>query len=179
MKLLGRAHRWPAGIAGVLLLNLGVGVVLMRVASADRHFAVEPDYYRRALAWDSTQAQLRRNAQLGWQLAPRLGPVEPVRGALLELDLADRSGVALANAHVTVEARQVAHAGEVHTLVLEPTERTGTYRATQPLVRTGLHELRIAATVGPERFTAHLRLDASRDGPAQLVTARPGDPSPR
>jgi hypothetical protein len=66
----------------------------------------------------------------------------------------------------------------VHILVLEPTEHAGTYRATQPLTRTGLHELRIVATVGPERFTAHLRLDASRDGRAQLVTARPGDPSP-
>lgn len=175
MKLLHRSHRWPVGIAGALLLNLGVGVQLMRVANADQHFAVEPDYYRRALAWDSTQAQLVRNAELGWQPAVHLGPVDSASGALLELQLADRSGAALGGATITAEARQVAHAGEVLVLEFDPTSVAGVYRAREPLTRTGLHELRISATVGSERFTAHLRLEAFRDAVAQVVTARPGD----
>jgi hypothetical protein len=38
---------------------------------------VEPDYYRKAVAYDSTLAQERHDAQLGWQLTATTGGLDP------------------------------------------------------------------------------------------------------
>jgi hypothetical protein len=68
----------------------------------------------------------------------------------------------------------VAHANEVFVANLLPTGVAGAYTAGLPLARTGLWEIRVVAIRGDARLTAQLRLDARRDGPAVLVTDRPG-----
>jgi nitrogen fixation protein FixH len=175
--LLRRDRIWPAIIVTLLLGNVTLGVVLMRVASGDPHFAVEPDYYRRAVGWDSTQAQARQNLALGWQLVPALGAVgggDP----LLTLVLRDASGAPLDGASVSVEARAVAHASDVLAANLLPTGTPGTYAADLPVAREGLWEVRAVAIRGEDQLTAQLRLDARRDGPAVVVTERPGAADP-
>lgn len=168
---------WPTIIVTLLLGNVTLGVVLMRVASADPHFAVEPDYYRRAVGWDSTQAQARQNIALGWQVTPSLGGVGGGETPFTIL-LTDATGVPLDGASVSVEARAVAHAADLLTAHLLPTGTPGTYAAMLPVAREGLWEVRAVAVRGDARLTAELRLDARRGGPATVVTARPGAADP-
>ena len=52
----------------VLALTVAGNLWVMRIANADPSFSVEPDYYRKAVDWDSTMAQRARNEALGWQL---------------------------------------------------------------------------------------------------------------
>ena len=48
-------------IVALLVGGAGANVGLMLVATSDASFAVEPDYYQKALAWDETMAQAARN----------------------------------------------------------------------------------------------------------------------
>lgn len=95
------AAAWPLAIGAVLALTVIANVALLVAAGAPGATQVEPDYYRRALAWDSTQADRVRSAALGWRAEAAFAtPVaqgtpisvalldagdQPVRGARLEL----------------------------------------------------------------------------------------------
>ena len=58
---------WPWAIAAVLGLTVVANIMLWRAANAPGTNDLEPDYYRRAIAWDSTQAARVRSARLGWR----------------------------------------------------------------------------------------------------------------
>lgn len=178
MTLIRKDRIWPTIVVTVLLGNLALGVVLYRVANADSHFAVEADYYRKALDWDSTQAQDARNASLGWRVTPAMGPLAAPSPTRLTLDLAAADGTPLTGATATLEARQVAHAAEVITATLGNDVTPGQLVGELALDREGLWELRILIDHAGQRFTDQLRLDVSRDAPARVVRARPGDPIP-
>lgn len=178
MALLRKDRIWPTLIATALLGNVALGFFLIRVAQGDEHFAVEPDYYQKAVAWDSTMAQATRNTALGWQLTPRLGAIQPGQEATLVLDVRDADGLAVAGAVITIEAMPVAYAGEVLRTVLLPGSEAGRYHAAMAMSRTGLWELRITVLRGTERFTGNLRLEASAAGEAKVITDRPGDAPP-
>ncbi|HET9064203.1 MAG TPA: FixH family protein [Gemmatimonadales bacterium] len=169
---------WPTIITGILVGNLVLGVVLVRIAIGDDHFAVEPDYYRRAIGWDTVQAQARHNVALGWHLAATIEPISLTSPTALVLHLTDRDGVPLATEAATIEARPIAHASELVRGTAEPGIEPGMLRAVLPFHREGLWELRIAVTRGTERFTETLRLDLSRQHAALLVRDRPGDADP-
>ncbi len=172
--LLRKERIWPAIIIAVLVVDVAVGFVMMRVAADDPHAAIEPDYYHKAVTWDSTLAQSQRNRALGWTLEASLGAISPRHEAPLTLRLSDASGEAVTGATLQVQAMQVAHAGEIVHATLTAAGDGG-YVADLPMTRPGLWELRIVATRGSDRFTADLRLDASTTGMAHAVLARPGD----
>ena len=151
------------------------GLFAARVASHDPNFAIEPDYYRKAVGWDSTLAESRRSALLGWRLRPALGAIDAGTGALLTFELRDSAGAPVGGATIAVEARQVAHADDVLRATLTG-RADGAYSAQLPLTRPGLWELRVVATRGTDRFAANVRLDASATAPATVIDERPGDP---
>ena len=176
-RLIPKERIWPAIIIGALAANVVFGIVLARVANRGSSLAVEPDYYTKAVQWDSAVAEARRSSALGWHVSPALTAVGDEQGAVLSLAMRDAAGAPIIGAVVRVEARQVAHADEnlVATLVADD---PGAYRAALPMVRAGLWEVRVDATRGAEHFTTMLRLDASRSGAGVVVTERPGDPIP-
>lgn len=167
---------WPTIIVAALAGNVLLGIVLARVAGADTHFAVEPDYYRKAIGWDATMVQERRNIALGWQLRPSLGAVTPGASTMLGVDLRARDGAPITDALVLVEAMPVAYAREATRVELPAAGAAGNYAAAIAISQSGLWELRITASRGRERFTANLRLEASRTHSAGVITVRPGDP---
>jgi nitrogen fixation protein FixH len=172
--LIRKERIWPTIIISVLVLDVAVGFAMMRLASDDPHAAIESDYYRKAVTWDSTMAQVGRNAALGWTIQPSLGAITPRREAPLTLHLRDRSGAPVTDATILIEAVQVAHAGEIVHGTLTGAGDSG-YATSLPMTRPGLWELRVIATRGSDRFTADLRLNASTTGDAVVVTERPGD----
>jgi len=60
-----RGWYWPVGLAALLVVSAGANIALIVITSRDASFAVEPNYYAKALAWDETMAQQARNEALG------------------------------------------------------------------------------------------------------------------
>ncbi|MEO7458091.1 MAG: FixH family protein [Gemmatimonadaceae bacterium] len=176
MRLLRKDRVWPTIIVLVLSGYVVFGIAAARLASSDPNFAIEPDYYRKAVTWDSTLAQDRANVRLGWRVTPLLAEIGP-SGAELSLVLSDSGGAPVRGASMRVEARQVAHADDVLQVALEPRE-AGVYAARVPMTRTGLWELRVDARRGAEHLTANIRMDASRTADGVVIAERPGDALP-
>ncbi|HKZ05559.1 MAG TPA: FixH family protein [Methylomirabilota bacterium] len=157
MTSAGRGWLWPLGLALALALSAGGNVAFMVLASRDASFAVEPDYYRKALEWDRTMAQASANRALGWMAAVD-GPAPAPGGRRLVVRLIDRDGGPVDGARMTVEARHGARAAEVVHGLLAGTGQ-GRYAAELPLGRVGLWELRLRAERGAQVFTQRLEVD--------------------
>jgi nitrogen fixation protein FixH len=145
------------GLATLLVGSAGANIALVLITSRDASFAVEPDYYAKALAWDETMVQQAHNEALGWSLGLRFEPTGERGRMTVTARLTDRAGTPLPGAHVAIEARHNARASRVFTAVLEP--RTIGYAAAMPLARAGLWEFRVRVTRGPDVFTATLMRD--------------------
>ena len=151
------ARGWPIAIVGVLAVTVA-GNVGLYLAANDRDAAIaEPDYYRRAVAWDSTLAEGRRSLALGWHVETRLVSAED-DSAALEIDATDRDGVPISGARAVVTAlhsrppmRQVEARA-----TLGP---DGTVAVPLPLARTGLWEFRLRLRRGTETFVRDFRDD--------------------
>jgi nitrogen fixation protein FixH len=148
-----RAYLWPVLVivllAGhVLLLS---GVVLL--ATRDRAFAIEPDYYQKALHWDDTGAQQQTNTRLGWHAELSLGDTVGALGErALICKLTAPDDQPLDGAHVTVLAFPHAQA----TLATEcelPALGGGRYATAVRFQRKGVWEFRLRATRGADTFT--------------------------
>jgi nitrogen fixation protein FixH len=159
---------WPAAIVGLLATSAAGNVAFMVVASRDASFAVERDYYRKAVDWDRAMAQAAANAELGWQASVRLETVVDGRASLV-VRLRDAANVPLEGAIVEVETFANARARDVHALVLEP-QGDGAYAGTITTPRSGVWEVRVVATRDGRRFTQVLQ-DELRPGPPVTATA--------
>jgi len=149
---------WPVGLAALLVVSAGANIALVVITARDASFAVEPNYYAKALAWDETMAQQARNEALGWSLDLRVEPTGGRDAMAVVARLADRAGAPIAGARIAIEARHNARANRVLTAALEP--RGPGYMATMPLARPGLWEFRARVTRGADVFTAILMRDA-------------------
>lgn len=152
---------WPVAIVGVLAITVGANAYLVFQARDPSVYVVEPDYYRKAVQWDSTLAQRDRDAALGWRLDAALAPY--ARGLSVVVTLADSAGAPLTGARVQLEAiSNVDAARRVEVALVE--SRPGTYRLDGALPHDGLWELRFDVGRGGQRFTADLRreLEVSR-----------------
>lgn len=148
------ANRWPIAIIAVLLAQVGFGVWMARVAGGDPHFAIEPNYYARAVNWDSTMAQARRDKALGWTAAATMQR-ENGTVASLHLTLVDAQGQAVRADSVSATALSVSHAGVIDTLRL--TSDAIGYTAPVARAERGLWEVEVRAWRGADLFTARLR----------------------
>uniref|UniRef100_A0A832MKV0 FixH family protein n=1 Tax=Eiseniibacteriota bacterium TaxID=2212470 RepID=A0A832MKV0_UNCEI len=153
---------WPAAVVAVLVVTVAANGVLLWAAHHGDAPAIEPDYYRKAVAWDSTLAARRASAALGWRADAVLGPLA-AGGAEVGVVLTDAAGAPLEGAHVRVTAVHNARGGRTVEAVLAP-RGAGRYAARAPLGRAGLWELRIEAARGAERFAVSLRRDARPAG---------------
>lgn len=156
-----RGWYWPLGLVALLVASAGANIALVVITARDTSFAVEPDYYAKALAWDETMAQQARNEALGWSLGLRVDPAGARGEATVTVRLDDRAGAPIEGAQVAVEAFHNARASRVLSAVLTPEGRG--YAASMPLDRAGLWEFRLRITRGPEVFVATLTRDVTGD----------------
>jgi nitrogen fixation protein FixH len=157
------AKLWPLAIISVLGITVAANAVLLYEAGGRHEAAIEPDYYHKAITWDSTLAQRAHDAALGWRLTADLGPRDP-RGTPLAVRLTDARGGPLAGARIAVEA--VPNAEGAHRLRATLAESpAGGYLALLPLDHRGLWELRFDVARGRERFTATLQREAAAARP--------------
>jgi hypothetical protein len=149
------AHRWPIALGVVLALTIAGNVFVYHLATRRDALAIEPDYYRKAVAWDSTQAVSARSRALGWRLSAALGA--PVTGrAPFAAALADSTGAPVAGARVRVEVFAVARAEErLDTALAEAAP--GRYGLRLPVAGAEWHEVRVTADRAGDHFVLRLR----------------------
>jgi len=162
-----RGMWWPIGLAGVLAATVAANIWVAVLANDDPSFAIEPDYYRKAVAWDTTLAQARHNALLGWRLTPGMSAIASDGSSLLSARLTDSTGSAISGAVIRVSALAVARASDVHDMTLTPSAGTGNYAVRFDARRAGEWELRFDATLGAEHFTQVSRVEAFAAGAGQ------------
>lgn len=163
-----RRVRLPWALVPVALLlssALGVGAMAV-VAARDPHFATEPDYYKKAISWDQTQAQAASNQRLGYAVElPGRITFDAQGRATLELTVRDRLGQPVTGARVTAQAFANAYSGRLVQAVFE--ERSdGHYRAQLTVNHPGQWVFEVVGEAAGERFTADLRADLIAGGSA-------------
>lgn len=150
------AQLWPAAIIAVLVGQVGFGLWMSHVASDDPHFAVEPNYYARAVNWDATMAQSRLDRALGWQAVATLTRATGT-AATLQIALTDAAGAHVVADSVTAEALAIAHSAVIDTLTLA--RDSAGYTASIAVAARGLWEVQLRAIRKHDVFTAKLRTE--------------------
>jgi hypothetical protein len=148
----------------VVLLTLGVGgvVLLGSIAANDPGFALERDYYQRAVHWDRQQDEWAENRRLGYRLAAEIR--RGASGVEVVARVLDGAGAPLGGAHVEMEAFANARAAARRTLTLVEAA-PGAYHAPLGAARPGLWELRFTVVRGSDRFTEVVRVDVQGSAP--------------
>jgi len=158
-----KGWHWPLLLAGLLVAGVAANVAFMCVAVSDPSFAVEPDYYAKALAWDAHLAQARENAELGWTVALEVAAADRATGrARVVAQLFDRDGRPLTGLTVGLTAFHNARASNIVTATLLEDAKHA-YAADVAVLRPGLWEFRVTAARGDESFTAVVDRDAPGD----------------
>lgn len=141
-----------AAVPVVLLGTLtgGLGIVAY-VTTRDPSFAIERDYYKKAVNYDQVRDQDETNQKLGWRLAVDAKSA----GSRIQLaaKIDDADGKPVKDAEIQVEAFPIARSANV------TTTRFASGTAELPLVTTGLWELRFTVDAHDKRFTQTIRRD--------------------
>lgn len=158
----GKGTLWawvPVMILGSMFAGLGTMTYL---ALDDPSFALESNYYDKAVHWDRSQAEAKASRELGLNVSVAQALKLTASGHIeLELQVTDRTGATYGGADVQVEAFANARAGHVERLHLREVA-TGTYASQIAGGTRGLWELRVSVVRGGERFQQVLRVDVSK-----------------
>ena len=150
---------WPIGITAILAATVAANLVMMRVANNDPSFSVEPDYYKKAVFYDSTMAQTHRSLDLGWGVQTFVDSIVAGRPTRLRVVLRDEKALPLRDAHVEATVLFNARANNL-TFATLTNEGAGVYTATVPINTPGEWEVRVSARRDTAHFTASTRLTA-------------------
>lgn len=139
---------WPMFVAGIALTSLSGATWLVHSAHSDPSFAVEPDYYAKAVRWDEFARQHQQNERLGWRLG-----VQEVSGSRLTVRLVDREEHSIESAAMSAVAFANARASERFDLDFQA-GHVGTYTASFSPSRGGSWHFRFNVKLGADLFTA-------------------------
>jgi hypothetical protein len=150
----------PAGLLGAMLAGLGT---MASIAIRDPGFALERDYYQKAVNYDRVIAQRSENTRLGWSVVTEVAPAASATDRLLIVRARDERGP-ISGARGSVEALRNATAATP--LDVSLVERApGEYEGRLPALRGGLWEFRLTLDRGTERFTTIARHDVTESTP--------------
>ena len=140
-------------IVGLLSLHVAAVLVMVWVATRDRSFAVEPDYYQKALHWDDSQQQERDNQRLAWQVTIDIDPQKSDLGDQNVIcRLSDKAGRPLEEAFIDLVAFSHARGNQRLTTIFAE-DAPGRYRGFLRFRRPGLWEFRMVIHHGHDVFT--------------------------
>jgi hypothetical protein len=145
--------RWPFLVVALLAGHVLILAAVVLVATRDPSFAVTPDYYEQAVAWDATQAQKRASEKLGWKLDLLAGDeADRAAGRELSLTLRDASGAAIAGATIEVMCFHHSHATRPQRFTVT-TAADGKALATTAIRHPGFWDFRCIARARDQAFT--------------------------
>jgi len=153
------SSRWALVPVGLLVSSVAGFSWMALVAVHDPNFALEPNYYQKALHWDQTQNQAATNQRLAYRFSVLpIVTLDASGRATFWLKLTDSSGQPMRGARVLAEAFPNAFSSEISSLTFEEHE-PGSYSATVVTQRAGVWELRLTAENGTDRATATERCE--------------------
>lgn len=158
-----KRHYWLMPVGLLTALTLGE-LYMVYTAVDDPAFAVEKDYYKKAVHWDSHMKQVAENRRLGWKLALETLPAKNGHVQVV-VRIKDEHGHPVRGANVHVETFFNARASQILTADL-PDTGDGSYASALPIRHRGLWEFRFTATQGRVRFTDVVRQDVGLGGGA-------------
>ena len=140
-----RGLHWPVGLVLLFCVSASVVVTTAIIGAGPGSRMIEPEYYSRAVDWDSERARLEAADRLGWRVLPAVSPKADAAGERLVSVLllgADEAPIEDAVVEVTCFAHARAH--DRRTFGLEPMG-AGSYQARgKDMGHGGLWELRIS-----------------------------------
>jgi len=153
---------WPGLVIALLAMQVLMCMIAVSFATSDPSHAIEPDYYKKSLNWDQSQAQKRAMTALGWSVAIRQQAKRPTGERVLRFSPHDKSGAAILGATVTAEYFHHARANQRDTLSTTATP-DGEYEAAIRMDRVGMWEFRITVRRGTDVWseTRVIRLSES------------------
>ena len=160
----GAIWAWvPALLLGAMFVGLGS---LAYLAIDDPSFALESNYYDKAVHWDENQQQARKSQAMGLQVALTEPLTLSETGRIMvQLSVTDGKKLAFAGADVALDAFPNAYASRVQRLVLRELKPGLYVGELSPGVR-GLWELRVVVKLGTLRYDQVLRADVSKGNAA-------------
>jgi len=154
MKELWR-QRWAFVPVVLITATVVFAFVTVRLALRDHGTAAEPDYYRKAVEWDAQRARRDAGESLRWTISPSL--TRPSASTLtIEIVIADKHGVPIDGAHVSIDAIPIRAADTAVTR--HATEASaGLYRTDFPVRVGGQWEFRVEVERGDARVSESFR----------------------
>lgn len=158
-------NRWALFPVVLLGLLVAIQAVLFSLSRTDPSFAVEPEYYQKAVAWDQEMAQRSVNATLGWRSSAQL--VARGNSANLYLTLEEPNGSPLTGA--TIQATVFPNSRALQRESVRPQEtEPGLYTAVIPFGHQGEWEVRLTANRASQTYTQTLRILPTSISPTRV-----------
>lgn len=149
---------WPFFLIGLLIAGASTNLFMVFLAVSDPSFAVEDQYYKRAIDWDKEMAQQKQNALLGWsiqlqtQLSKAVSAAKNKGRMALRVHVLDAKKKAIVPTEVKIVSFHNARASQLYRRTLKPNAK-GIALAAMPFPREGIWEFRFEITQGKKRFT--------------------------
>lgn len=142
-------YRWPLIVVLLLLAHAATIIWFITHAVSDENFAVVPNAYDQAVAFDTRKARLAETQNLGWELAVTVGSLVDAAGRrMLSVELTDDDGAGVVGASVKAIVSRDAGGAERHHVTLAPQREPGRYEALAPMGIAGLYTLEFGAGRG-------------------------------
>jgi nitrogen fixation protein FixH len=151
---------WPIGVAVVLGATVIGNLIMMKVANGDPSMAIEPNYYAKAVTFDSTIAEERRSVALGWTATSSIATTDSTGTRTVTVTIADAQQQPVRGARVSVTALFNARANDVLSATLTE-DAPGQYVAPLAAKYPGQWEVRVDAVRGGEHFVASTRTEVA------------------
>ena len=161
---------WIAGVVAILGATVIGNIAVMRIANSDPSFAIESDYYKKAVEFDSTLVLERSSATLGWVAAAHLVHDSTARVNHLVVRVSDKNDTPLVGLVVNADALYNARANDVVHAVLMESE-PGVYAAPIAVTNSGEWEVRIhAARADTGKLVTHFYSTSRIEVPGTFVS---------
>ena len=149
---------WPRVIVAIFVATACGQAILIYSATHDPTFAIEPDYYRKAVAWDTTMRREGESLALGWRAAAAM-TTDAAHGAAVRVVVTDSAGAPVRGA--LVRGLAIHNLDSSHPVALAFADSGDAYvaRIAPAELHRGLWELRIDADRAGSRFMQSLRVD--------------------
>lgn len=134
---------WPLFVVGILMTSFTVCGITVYAAVADGSYAVETDYYERAVRWDETAREREESERCAWTSEVDVYTT-PADAAELSLALHDAQGAPISSARVEVEAFHHAHRNDAVMTTMNA-QGEGRYTLSIADARAGLWQVRLRA----------------------------------
>jgi nitrogen fixation protein FixH len=151
------AKLWPMLVVLMLVSHVTLMMVAVRYATGGSRgeHAIVPDYYDKALAWDTTRAAQAESDKLGWKATLSTTPGARPEERILSLTLVDANGQPVEVTDAAVSYFHLSQGQDVKRLPLLSVA-PGKYQGTMSIYHPGFHQFDLLCTRGDATFVLNV-----------------------